>query len=287
MNEKAALLLKSALSRHLNEEQMSWLNDRMDLLREANSDRELHITLGMIPRKLGRSDLDLNDGELDQADAARSGWYPIDWSVETAARVFVLLHRAQRGSNAFGELFKDLCRTAELSESMTLFRGIAVFPDSDMLDNQIAEGLRTNMRAVFEAIAHNNPYPAEKFDDNRWNHMVLKALFIDSTLHTIQGLDKRANAELAGILCDYAHERWAAGRSVTPELWRCVGPYAKGSMLEDLKKVLLTGDKINKHAALLALISCPDPVAIQMTKDYPIESAAIIRGDLTWDTLQR
>ena len=55
--------------------------------------------------------------------------------------------------------------------------------------------------------------------------MVLKALFVDSALAPITGLDERANPELARILIDYARERWAAGRPVTPELWRPVKPF--------------------------------------------------------------
>ncbi len=73
-------------------------------------------------------------------------------------------------------------------------------------------------------MAHRNPYPSERFAENRWNHMVLKAIFVGSPLHPIQGLDARANPPLARMLCDYAHERWAAGRPVSPELLRCVGP---------------------------------------------------------------
>ena len=40
------------------------------------------------------------------------------------------------------------------------------------------------------------------------------------------------------MLRDYAHERWAAGRPVAPELWRCVGPFAEGAALDDLARVL-------------------------------------------------
>jgi hypothetical protein len=64
--------------------------------------------------------------------------------------------------------------------------------------------------------------------------MVLKALFVGSTLGPIIGLDLRANAALARMLSDYAHERWSAGRPVSPELWRCVGPFASGPLLADL-----------------------------------------------------
>jgi hypothetical protein len=66
------------------------------------------------------------------------------------------------------------------------------------------------MRPVFEAVAHQNPFPAENFPQSAWNHMVLKTVFLDSVLHPIIGLDDRWNDELAGILVNYAHGRWAA-----------------------------------------------------------------------------
>ena len=55
--------------------------------------------------------------------------------------------------------------------------------------------------------------------------MILKALFVGSTLAPINGLQQRANPELARILVDYALERWAAGRVVSDELWIPVRPF--------------------------------------------------------------
>ena len=72
--------------------------------------------------------------------------------------------------------------------------------------------------------------------------MVLKTLFIVRVLHPIIGLDDKWNDELAGILLNYAHERWAAHRPVAPELWRGVGAFADA--IADLARVLVEGDAL-------------------------------------------
>jgi len=125
--------------------------------------------------------------ELTEAQAHIEGWNPDRWSVDIAARILVMCQLAEQRGEHFGETLTDLCRNADLAESIALYSGVSLYPNSDLVDQQIGEGLRTNMRSVFEAIAHQNPYPAEYFDENRWNHMVLKALFIDSTLAPIYG----------------------------------------------------------------------------------------------------
>ncbi|MGQ3029223.1 MAG: EboA domain-containing protein, partial [Ferrovibrionaceae bacterium] len=116
---------------------------------------------------------------------------------------------------------------ADTAELVALFRGLPLYPDPERLEDEAGEGLRSNMRPVFEAVAHHSPYPREVFGEHRWNHMVLKALFVDSPLAPIQGLDERANPELAMMLRDYARERRAAGRPISPELWRCLIPFAQ------------------------------------------------------------
>jgi len=285
MSIEVAELLESWLTARLDVEQRTWFEERLTLLRTANSNKDLHITLGFIPRKLPRDDLALSKAELDQAQSLVPGWDPSDWSIDVAARVATLCRVADRDPTAFGAVFKTLCRTADLSESMTLYRGTAVFPDTDAMDEQIAEGLRTNMRAVFEAIAHNNPYPKNHFDQNRWNHMVLKALFVDSTLAPIQGLDERANEELAIILCDYAHERWAADRVVTPELWRCVGPFATGSMIDDLQKVVESSSDNECTAGLLALQASSDPRAATVLAQHAEKLAHVKNNSISWESI--
>ena len=256
----------------------------MDKLAADPSDRTLHIALGMVPRRLGKADLALEPAELAAAQDARPGWDPADWSVDEAARITVLCETA--GSDlAFAARFTDICRSADVAEAIALYRGLPLYPVSDPLDEQAAEGVRTNIRAIFEAVAQRNPYPRERFDQNRWNHMVLKALFIGSRLAPIQGLDERANPELAQILSDYAHERWAAGRPVTPELWRCVGPFAEGAALADLERVAESGDETERQAAALALAVSPAKDAEVPLRKLAAIAKQVATGELTWDSL--
>jgi hypothetical protein len=178
-----------------------------------------------------------------------------------------------------------LCSTADVAELVALYRGLPLYPDPASLEPQVGEGLRSNMRSVFEAIAHRNPYPRAHFDEHRWNHMVLKALFIGSKLDPIQGLDERANPRLMRMLCDYAHERWAAGRSVSPELWRCVGRVADDAAVADLGRVLETGGLAERQAAALALTASTSARAKSLLAGVPELARAAAAGKPGWRAL--
>jgi hypothetical protein len=279
-------LLGQWLKRQLPEAASAWLDEQLGTLSGEIKDRDLYVALGMAPRKLGKQDLALSEADLAEATRARAAWDPAGWSVDQAARIVMLLQSGGTGE-AFATRFSQLCRTADASEQVAFYRGLPLYPDAPRLEAQAGEGTRTNMRAVFEAVAHRNPFPKEHFSENRWNHMVLKALFVGSTLHPIQGLDERANPTLARMLSDYAHERWAAGRPVSPELWRCVGPHADDEALADLQRVLATGGAIERQAAALALGTCPAAKAKELLGAAPDLAAAIEGRTLSWQTLSQ
>lgn len=275
-------LIHEWLERRIPQDGLAWLDGQLEKLRGGGSDRDLIITLGMIPRRLGKDDLNLTPDEFAAAGEARAGWDPSQWTVETAARVLALLTYASNEA-AFIEAYRELCRSADVAEAIALFSGLPLYPGPEKFLDQAAEGLRGNVRAVFEAVAHRNPYPREQFDEHRWNQMVLKALFIGSTLAPIQGIDERANPVLARIMCDYAHERWAAGRQITPEIWRCVGPFAEGDMIADLERVAGSNDPRERGAAALALSANPSPQAKAMLEKLADETGRIEAGTLQWD----
>lgn len=279
----AAELISGWLERQLPAEHWTWLRKR-NAAGPATPEKDLFITLGLIPRKLGKVDLELTAEDLAAAERVQPGWSPRGWSVDGTARVLTLLQTIA-SRNAFPERFRQLCRTADVAEAIAFYRGLILYPSPEALEPQAAEGVRSNMRAIFEAVAHNNPYPRLFFGEPRWNHMVLKALFVDSPLHPIQGLDERANPELAQMLRDYAHERWAAERPVSPELWRCVGPFAQTEeAIADLDRAA-QGNAHERAAAALALSMSPSPLAAERLAAMPDLAARIAEGTLTWDVL--
>lgn len=200
-----------------------WLARTVADMAAGPDDSSLDAAFARAARMVGHGPLALDAGDLAAAAAARPGWMPGGWAAADATRVLLLLYLPNAG---FALRFRRLRQAADAAELVALFRGLPLYPDPAALEPEAGEGLRSNMRPVFEAVAHDSPYPREVFDQHRWNHMVLKALFVDSRLAPIQGLDERANPELAVILRDYARERRAAGRPVSPELWRCLIPFA-------------------------------------------------------------
>lgn len=280
-----AELLRDWVVRRAPPEGAAWFEETLERLAREPSDRALYLALGFAPRRLGKADLALSPEELEAADRARPGWDPSDWSVDQAARVAFLLARFEGDEEAFARLLETLFVTADVGELVCFYRGLPLYPGQHLLVARAREGARTNMRPVFEAVAHRNPYPTERFDEAAWNQMILKALFIGSRLWPIRGLDDRRNPDLARMLVDYAHERRAARRPVDPELWRCVGPFAGDGMLDDLAIALASADPLEREAAALALSESPDPRAAAVLAKDPDLEAAVREGRISWRAL--
>jgi len=280
---RVAALLTAWLERVLEADALGWLAARADALDEDGSERAFNVAFGMVPRRVGKRDLPLDEADLDTAAALRQGWRPVGMSADQAARLVLLLRGAVTlDDDAFAERLERLFRTADVGELITLYRGLPLYPDQPRHAARAAEGVRTNMRAVFEAVAHHNPYPGERFDEGAWNQMVLKALFVGSPLAPVVGLEARANPPLARMLCDYAHERWAASRPVSPELWRCVGPHADDAALADLERVLREGTTDEREGAALALAASPHRRAAEILSGAPSLQRRIENGELSW-----
>lgn len=285
------MLADSWIERACGEQGANWFRrSTAAIARRADPDA-LTVAIGLASRKLGKADLSLTSEDLAHATALREGLEPSMWSVDQLARIAFMAASYTGDDVAFAARFNDICATAELNELIALCRGLPVFPAGDLLEPRAREAVRSGVKPVFEAVAQRNPYPGDYFDEDAFNQMVVKAVFIEASLWPIRSLDRRGNPKLARMLVDLARERWAAGRSITPEVWRCIAPHADAGGLSALVRAIQTGTDKEQLAVVLALRSASaiirDGVIIASGRGATIEGlAACLDGEaIDWPML--
>ncbi len=277
-------LLERWISERVDEKGVRWIESKRSELATGAPEWTFYTSFSAVPRFLGKSDLELPPADLERADEARSGWDPSGWSVDQAGRTLLVLSLSSADPNEFIATLDNVFSTADVGESVALYQSLPVLPFPDRLVARAAEGLRSNMASVFNAVALDNPFPSEYLDDVAWNQMVLKAVFVGSPLHRIKGIDERANPDLARMLVDYARERRAASRSVIPELWRPVGPFVDDGLLEDVAIAFDSDREAEQEAAALALHRSRTKSARKILDRAPDLRQRIENGELSWDT---
>ncbi len=283
--EKLQELLLKWLHNRLDEESYQEINSTYIKLKAGAEDWYVFSSFSGAPRYTGKEPLDLSNEEIYEAEHIRSGWQPSHWNIDQAARSLMLSALSERSKTEFLDKLEKLFNSSDVEEAVALYQSLPVLPYPLDLQKRAAEGIRSNMTSVFNAVALRNPYPADYLDEDAWNQIVLKSLFVGSPLYLIQGLDRRSNKNLAHMLVEYAHERWSAGREVSPELWRPVGPFIDQRYIDDIKKVLNHTDAIHKHAGVLALSDSNSTEAKALLKEYDDILSHIHKQNITWDTI--
>lgn len=268
-----------------DQEGLNWLSTRAERIRNEGQERIFYLTFSAVPRFLGKIPVKADGEALRVADNLRRGFWPQGWTTDRLARVWLLLQWPHKSSDDFVHSIEMLFDTADMGELIALYSSLPLLPYPERFVNRATEGVRTNMVVVFDAIALDNPYPADYLGESAWNQMVLKAAFMDRPLYRIIGLDARANLQLARIISDYAHERWAAGRIVSPELWRPVGHYLDTMLLQDVQRLFRETHPLQQQAAALLCYGSNLPEARELLNRHPPLREAAAAGTLTWDSL--
>ena len=274
--------LTEVLQTRLPERWRTWLHTQLAGL---VSEKALYLAFSLVPRFTGKEPLQLTAGELQQASELRPGFNPAGWTTDQATRTLLLLSVPQQDSTQYTGLLDKLFSTAGVSELAALYASLPLLPYPESHAKRAAEGVRTTMTSVFDAIALHNPYPHDFLPQEAWNQLVLKAVFNVRPLYQIVGLDDRRNEPLARMLLDYAHERWAAGRTLTPEVWRLVGPYLTPSTLPNVQRLLRSSDALQVQAGTLALATSGLPEAIDLLSQFSGLSISTEDKAFTWHHL--
>jgi hypothetical protein len=111
-------------------------------------------------------------------------------------------------------------------------------------------------------------------------------------LRGIWGIDARVNAELARMLTGLARERWAAGRTVSPEAWRCVAPFVATADAAAVLDAAFDKGPADRRSAALALWSTRDAAARELVAAKAPELVPRLdshpgSGTLTWENYEQ
>ncbi len=274
--------LLSLLTAQLPTAGAAWLHKQLE---NCLSPKAFYLAFSATHRFIGKQPLHVTVDQLSQANELHAGFNPALWTAAQAARTLLLLQAPHQNPEDYTALLERLFGTADLSELATLYAALPLLPYPETHRRRAAEGVRTSMTDVFDAIVLDNPYPHDYFAEDAWNQMVLKAVFNARPLHQIYGLDARRNAPLARMLVDYAHERWAAGRTLTPEVWRLVGPYLEATDLDDVRRLLGSDNPLENQAGALALAASDLPAARELLRQHPEAEQASQSGSCTWHSI--
>lgn len=266
----------------LSESGQAWM---LKQLATEASDKAFYLAFSGAPRFVAKLPLSVTAKQVATANRLRTGFNPQGWTTDQAARTMLLLQTLPPAPHDVAGRLDRLFSTADLGELVALYAALPLLPYPDVHVKRAAEGVRTTMTAVFDAIALRNPYPHDYLSEDAWNQMVLKAVFNARPLHQIYGLDERRNAPLARMLFDYAHERWAAGRTLTPEVWRLVGPYLTDDHRSDMQRLLRSDNALETQAAALALSESNTALAIELRNQYPAAQQASAPHSASWQSI--
>lgn len=279
--------ISSWLRTSLTDNSFQKLEEAFQKLSGEAEDWEVFSSFSAVPRYTGKEKLQLTDVDITDADRLKPGWQPQFWTTDQIGRTWLLLAISERGKEEFLDKLDKLFKSADLREAVALYQSLPVLPWPEELKLRAAEGIRTNIISVFNAVAHRNPYPSEYLDDDAWNQLILKSLFVGTPLYLIHGLDERANQDLAHMLVEYAHERWSAGRDVSPELWRPVGPFFDEDYKKEIQKVLSHSDKNQRFAGVLALMSADSSEAGNLLQKNIKIVEEVKDKHIAWDDIGR
>lgn len=283
--EEVKNIITAIIRDHLSPETWSWLAEKSILGNQ--SAQQLNIAFVSIPRKTGKNVIHYTPEQKQAILLARPHFTIEGWSIDRLCRVWLLLHIDPSKKDNYIHTIENLFLAAEMNELVALYSSLPVLHYPESWAHRCTEGIRSNIGIVLEAVICNNPYPSEQLSEAAWNQLVMKAFFTDKPIHKIIGLDQRVNKELANMLSDYANERWAALRTVNPQLWRCVGKFIDEKSFPGIQRIYNSPDTIERDAAALACYESDYPAAKELLNQNGSLKSQVESGQLSWDTLAK
>ena len=269
--EKPIVSILKIIQENANEKELSWIDSK-----SANV-QFLPMVFVATPRFIGK--------RIIQSEITNLNGLQIQhWTLDRLVRVYFLLLLERIAHESSTSQIEILFDTAEINESVALFSALPLFTQPENWMHRATEAVRSNIGDVFNSFAFENSFAATYFTELAWNQLVLKCIFNDKPIHLIQGIDHRTNQSLANMLSDFAHERWAAGRTVPAQVWRLAVDFLNDSILEDMSTLFLSNDTNNRIAA--TLVCSYSLIGNGLLLKYPLNDQELLLLQQGWKTLE-
>jgi hypothetical protein len=145
------------------------------------------------------------------------------WRVDEAARLLLLtklLSVCPPGDAP--ERIKMAFKFGDESEQITIIKGLSLIDKRGALRDLAISTGRTNSINLFAAIALNNDYASQHYEQSAYHQLVLKALFMDLDIGQMAGLHQHLCPQLSALAIDLVNERLAAGRQPPGSVWLAI-----------------------------------------------------------------
>jgi len=199
--------LTEVLTQQLSETQSEWLNEAIKNIQSDSEAQDTQLLRSAMANRKLSSDI-LHD-------------LPGIWTIAEAARVLLLqthLDTIENNDGRYNAIWQAY-RLGDENEKMAYIKGLSLLdPGGELLDIALHTG-RTNNVFLFSAIALHNVYPARYYDDNAFEQLVLKTLFLDLSASHIDALQQRLHPGLSSRCMDLVRERLAADRQPPVSIW--------------------------------------------------------------------
>ena len=275
--------LKKILDTHLDAPIRAWMEEKLDTIIATKSAKDLYLAYSLTANKI-EEDKPLEYKEVSNLEL-RDYLKVQNASFLQVARIYLLSAALEGNRDYFRPKVANLIKLADTGELETFLKFLILLPDCKDYKSAAVEALRTNIATVFDAISADNPYPSRYFNDQQWNQMYLKAAFMQQDLSRILEVDERANADLARIISDYAHERWAASREVDPLFWRPVGSFLEDTLLKDMGRLLQSDNPLENQAGALCCFRSDRPKATALLDGHPDLRQKVAEKEITWENI--
>lgn len=271
---KSKSILKDIILQHCNDTEWTWINNQISK----------NPLLGFVatPRNVTKRQLTNTSFAIENTDYALQTQ---GWTLDRLVRIYFLVHLENEDTIKYRQKIQQLFETAEINEAVAIVSGLALLPHAQDLKFYGTEAVRSNIGQVFDAFAFNNPYAAIYFSEAEWNQLVLKTIFNQKPIHLITGLKQRSNQNLAISISDFAHERWAAGRTVPAQVWRLTPSYLNSDIWADIERLANSDSLADQKAAYLVCQESEDSKATELLQNHPIFQS--FKNTLVnWDQLE-